>query len=132
MEQFVTESLQPGNQILLNELNKLTQAVAKIEHCEETYLKFQDVIKFDVSKDVFYFSSLWKGDPPMTPINIGYSECAQDLKQAILKFIENHKKFVLLKLLKKGFKTCGLLFLRRTLYSVSRTQWGLWQTGFAV
>ena len=92
-EQFSTESLQPGKQILLNELNRLTQAVAKIEHCEANYLKFQDVIKLDVSKDVFYFSSLWKGDPPMAPINIGYSECAQDLKQEILKLIKNHQKF---------------------------------------
>ena len=92
-EQFATESLQPGKQILLNELDKLTKAVAKIENCEANYLKFQDVIKFDVSKDVFYFFSLWKGDPPMAPINVGYSECAQDLKQALLKLIKSHRNF---------------------------------------
>ena len=91
-EQFAAESLQPGKQILLDQLNKLTLAVAKIEHCETVYQKFQDVMKFDVNKDVYYFSSLWKGDPPMAPINLGYSQCAQDLKQAILRLIKSHQK----------------------------------------
>ena len=92
-EQFATDSLQPGKQILLDQLNSLTQAIAKIECCEANYLKFQDVIKFDVNKDVYYFSSLWKGDPPMAPVNIGYSECAQDLKKAVLKLIKGHQNF---------------------------------------
>ena len=91
-EQFATDSLQPGKQILLDQLNRLTRAVAKIEHCEGSYQKFQDVIKFDVNKDVYYFSSLWKGDPPMAPINVGYSECAQELKQAVLRLIKGHQK----------------------------------------
>ena len=91
-EQFATDSLQPGKQILLDQLNRLTRAVAKIEHCEASYQKFQDVIKFDVNEDVYYFSSLWKGDPPMAPINVGYSECAQELKQAVLRLIKGHQK----------------------------------------
>ena len=91
-EQFATDSLQPGKQILLDQLNRLTRAVAKIEHCEGSYQKFQDVIKFDVNEDVYYFSSLWKGDPPMAPINVGYSECAQELKQAVLRLIRGHQK----------------------------------------
>ena len=91
-EQFATDSLQPGKQILLDQLNRLTRAVAKIEHCEESYQKFQDVIKFDINEDVYYFSSLWKGDPPMAPINVGYSECAQELKQAVLRLIKGHQK----------------------------------------
>ena len=111
-EQFASESLQPGKQILLNELNKLTQAIAKIEHCEANYLKFQDVIKFNVSKDVFYFSSLWKGDPPMAPINIGYSECAQDLKQAILKIIKNHQNFCTFKAFEKRIQDLWTAVLR--------------------
>ena len=91
-EQFSTNNLQPGKQILLDQINRLTRAVAKIEHCEASYQKFQDVIRFNVNKDVYYFSSLWKGDPPMAPINIGYSECAQDLKQALLQLIKSHQK----------------------------------------
>ena len=92
-EQLATEKLQPGKQILLEQLNILTQAVAKIEQCESNYTNFQDVIKFDANKDVYYFSSLWKGDPPMAPINLGYSECAQDLKQVVLGLLKNQKQF---------------------------------------
>ena len=92
-EQFAAENLQPGRQIFLDQLNNLTQAVANIEHCDTKYQKFQDVIEFDEKKDVYYFSNLWKGDPPMAPINVGYSECAQELKRAVLRLIKDHQKF---------------------------------------
>ena len=90
-EQFSIENLQPGKQIFFDQLNNLTQVVAKIEHCQTKYLKFQDVIEFDEKKDIYYFSSLWKGDPPMAPINPGYSESAQDLNIAILELIKSKK-----------------------------------------
>ena len=79
-----------GRQRFYNKLNSMVQAVEKIEHCEGQYNSFDEVITFDQSNDVFYFPSLWKGDPPMAPVNIGYSESAQKLKTALVKLI--HKK----------------------------------------
>jgi hypothetical protein len=61
-------------------LNKFTVEAAKEENCEEHYKTFNDVIAFDDQKDVHHFPTLWKGDPPMAPINQGYSDSAQNLK----------------------------------------------------
>ena len=79
-----------GRQRFYNKLNSTVQAVEKMENCEGQYNSFNQVIAFDESNDVFYFPSLWKGDPPNAPVNIGYSESAQKLKTALLKLI--HKK----------------------------------------
>ena len=66
-------------------LDAMTQVFAKVENCEGQYNSFNQVIAFGGSNDVFYFPSLWEGDPPMAPINIGYSESAQTLKTALLE-----------------------------------------------
>ena len=79
-----------GRQKFYDKLNNMIQAVAKVENCEGQYNSFNQVICFDESKDVFYFPSLWKGDPPMAPVNIGYSKSAQTLKTALIELI--HKK----------------------------------------
>ena len=73
-----------------SKLDNMTQAAAKVEKCERLYNTFNDVIAFDESNDVFYFPSLWKRNPPMAPVNVGYSERAQKLKTALVKLI--HKK----------------------------------------
>ena len=72
-----------GRQKFHSKLDTMTQAAAKVENCEGQYNSFNQVIDFDDCKDVFYFPSLWKGDPPMAPVNIGYSESAQTLKTAL-------------------------------------------------
>ena len=72
-----------GRQKFHSKLDNMTQAAAKVENCEGQYNSFNQVIDFDDCKDVFYFPSLWKGDPPMAPVNIGYSESAQILKTAL-------------------------------------------------
>ena len=68
-----------------SKLDNMTQAAAKVENCEGQYYSFNQVIDFDVHKDVFYFPSLWKGDPPMAPVNEGYSDSAQTLKTALIE-----------------------------------------------
>uniref|UniRef100_A0A8C1PPP2 VLIG-type G domain-containing protein n=1 Tax=Cyprinus carpio TaxID=7962 RepID=A0A8C1PPP2_CYPCA len=45
---------------------------------------FSDVIRFDVQKDVKYFSQLWEGSPPMAPPNPNYCENIQELKETIM------------------------------------------------
>ena len=77
-----------GRQKFHSKLDNMTQAAAKIENCEGQYCSFNQVIDFDNQKDVFYFPSLWKGNPPMAPVNIGYSESAQTLKTALIELTQ--------------------------------------------
>ena len=77
-----------GRQKFQAKLDEMTQAAAKVENCEGQYRKFSDVIEFNDSTDVFYFPSLWKGDPPMAPVNLGYSESTFNLKNALIKLIK--------------------------------------------
>ena len=87
-EQFAKKKLTEGTQVLKSKLDNATRCVAKVEGCESKYTKFQDVINFDEDSDVHYFSGLWEGDPPMAPINFGYSQKAQKLKQVLLEVIK--------------------------------------------
>ena len=72
-------------------LDAMTQVIAQVENCEGWYNSFNQVIDFDESNDVFYFPSLWKGDSPMAPVNIDYSESAQTLKTALLERRQIHR-----------------------------------------
>lgn len=92
-EQLASERLKAGKQVLLEKLNRLTRDAAKLEHCETQYSGFRDVINFNEDRDIYYFTSLWKGDPPMAPINLGYSVRAQELKQAILSIANRQAKY---------------------------------------
>uniref|UniRef100_A0A672KM84 VLIG-type G domain-containing protein n=1 Tax=Sinocyclocheilus grahami TaxID=75366 RepID=A0A672KM84_SINGR len=69
---------------LLEKLDEMTKLAAKEEGCDAE--RFSDVIKFDVQKDVKYFSQLWEGNPPMAPPNPNYCENIQELKT----FIKSH------------------------------------------
>jgi hypothetical protein len=71
---------EPGRHNFTLKLNKFTVEAATEENCKERYETFSDVIAFDDQKDVHHFPALWKGDPPMAPINQGYSDSAQKLK----------------------------------------------------
>ena len=73
-----------GRQTFLDNLDKITEAAAKIENCEGHFKSFKSVIAFDEETDVHFFPALWKGDPPMAPVNGGYSEQAQILKETMV------------------------------------------------
>ena len=49
----------------------LTVAAAEEENANDIQ-SFRDVIEFDVKHNVWHFSSLWQGDPPMAPANPSY------------------------------------------------------------
>ncbi len=66
-------------------LNRFTTNAAREEHFDSQYETFNDVIKFDDQTDVHYFPGLWKGDPPMAPVNEGYSHTAQSLKMQLIQ-----------------------------------------------
>ena len=67
-------------------LNEMTQAAAKEENLEGQYRSFRQIIKFNEEDDVYHFPGLWKGDPPMAPVNPGYSKKAQEMKLQLIKF----------------------------------------------
>ena len=77
-----------GRQKFQAKLDEMTQASAKVENCTGQYNSFSDVINFNDATDVFYFPGLWKGDPPMAPVNQGYSESAHKLKNAFIELIK--------------------------------------------
>ncbi len=76
-----------GRAKFMRKLNQYTLEAAKAEKREYHYETFNDVIQFDDHKDVYCFPGLWKGDPPMAPVNQGYSNAAQKLKQQVVNTI---------------------------------------------
>ncbi len=75
-----------GRANLTKKLDDFTAIAAKEEKNVKIF-KFKDVIAFDDHKDVHYFTGLWKGDPPMAPINQGYSRQAQELKHQVIEIL---------------------------------------------
>ena len=73
-------------------LDMMTQAAAKEENLEADYSNFNQVIRYDDGKDVSYFPSLWIGDPPMAPVNPGYSIKARILKHQLITFAKEMQK----------------------------------------
>ena len=73
-----------GRQNFQDRLDFMTNTAAKLEKCEGRFRSFQDVIQFNDETSVTLFPSLWKGDPPMAPVNPGYSFQACTLKEAIV------------------------------------------------
>ena len=73
-------------------LNKFAVDAAREENCEGQLAAFNDVIQFDDQKDVHHFPGLWKGDPPMAPVNQGYSHSAQMLKYQFTEILHERAK----------------------------------------
>ncbi|XP_036420939.1 interferon-induced very large GTPase 1-like [Colossoma macropomum] len=71
-----------GRKRFLDKLDEMTKLAAKEEDCNAKC--FSDVIEFDVKSDVWYFTQLWEGSPPMAPPNPLYSENIQELKSNII------------------------------------------------
>ena len=82
---LVDSKIKFGQQAFQDKLDEMTKYAAIAEHCESKYRKFQDVIKFEGATDITYFPGLWKGDPPMAPVNSGYSDKALQVKSALMK-----------------------------------------------
>ena len=77
-----------GRQNFQDRLDSMTSTAAKLEKCEGRFRSFQDVIQFNDETNVTLFPSLWKGDPPMAPVNPGYSFKACTLKEAIVASVK--------------------------------------------
>ncbi|KAF7660076.1 hypothetical protein LDENG_00288800 [Lucifuga dentata] len=57
--------------LLLQQLNEMTQAAAKMEKREENQ-RFTDVMEYNPDTGNWYIPGLWNGNPPMAPVNAGY------------------------------------------------------------
>lgn len=80
------QKMMTGHSKFKDKLDKITQAAAQEEKAQHRYEYFTDVIDFDGAKHVFYFQNLWKGDPPMAPVNPGYSTNALFLKLRLIAY----------------------------------------------
>lgn len=74
-----------------DKLNRMTFEAAREEKCEGIQY-FSDVIHFDEENDVHHFPGLWKGDPPMAPVNPGYSDKALSLKSHLVQSVQQSKE----------------------------------------
>ncbi|XP_044196793.1 interferon-induced very large GTPase 1-like isoform X2 [Thunnus albacares] len=74
--------------LLLQQLNEMTQAAAKMEKKEENK-SFTDVMEYSPDTGNWYIPGLWNGNPPMAPVNAGYSEAVCELKKNIIQMLGN-------------------------------------------
>ncbi|XP_028285124.1 interferon-induced very large GTPase 1-like isoform X2 [Parambassis ranga] len=73
--------------LLLQQLNEMTQAAAKMEKKEENK-SFTDVMEYSPDTGNWYIPGLWNGNPPMAPVNAGYSEAVYELKKNIIQLLQ--------------------------------------------
>ncbi|KAL2078989.1 hypothetical protein ACEWY4_024733 [Coilia grayii] len=76
--------------LLLEQLDEMTQTAAKMEGKEENQ-KFTDVMEYDPEKGNWYIPGLWHGNPPMAPVNAGYSEAVNDFKKTMIEVFRSCK-----------------------------------------
>ncbi|XP_076843538.1 interferon-induced very large GTPase 1-like isoform X2 [Brachyhypopomus gauderio] len=74
--------------LLLEQLNEMTEAAAKMENKDE-YKKFTDVLEYDTETGNWYIPGLWHGNPPMAPVNAGYSEAVYDFKKNLMVVLKH-------------------------------------------
>ncbi|CAI5689302.1 unnamed protein product [Oreochromis niloticus] len=74
--------------LLLEQLNEMTQAAARMEKKEENK-SFTDVMEYSPDTGNWYIPGLWNGNPPMAPVSVGYSEAVYELKKNIIQLLGN-------------------------------------------
>ncbi|XP_060886992.1 up-regulator of cell proliferation isoform X2 [Labrus mixtus] len=73
-------------ELLLEQLNEMTQAAARMEKKEENK-SFTDVMEYNPATGNQYIPGLWNGSPPMAPVNAGYSEAVYELKKNVIQIL---------------------------------------------
>ncbi|XP_034624066.1 up-regulator of cell proliferation-like [Trachemys scripta elegans] len=74
---------------LVEQLNEMTVAAAKMEKLQKE-ITVSDIMDHDPEKHNWYIPSQWHGDPPMAPVNTGYSESVGGLKKCLFEFVRQH------------------------------------------
>ncbi|XP_018430524.1 PREDICTED: up-regulator of cell proliferation-like [Nanorana parkeri] len=81
-----------GRKKLMDQLDEMTRIVAAMEN-KTQFKHFSDVMEYDLEHDNCYIAGLWHGVPPMASVSNAYSENVNELKQKLLKFMEDrHNK----------------------------------------
>lgn len=80
-----------GRQKFLEKLDEMTQIAADQENIGNIH-SFSQVIDFDCNSDVCYLSDLWNGDPPMAPLNPGYSKRVDQVRNNILHTLASERE----------------------------------------
>ncbi|CAC5420877.1 unnamed protein product [Mytilus coruscus] len=83
-----------SRQTMMDKLDKLTCEAASHEGLADI-TSFSQVIEVNLQTHMWYFSDLWFGDPPMAPVNLGYSGKVSDVKKHILYDIAQQKRMFL-------------------------------------
>ena len=76
------DQLKVGHEILLSKLDHITRKAAEQENASHIH-NFQDIIAYDEDNYAFYMPDLWHGQPPMAPVNCGYSRKVKVIKNII-------------------------------------------------
>ncbi|XP_066578858.1 interferon-induced very large GTPase 1 isoform X1 [Amia ocellicauda] len=76
--------------LLLEQLNEMTQAAARMEK-KGSNRKFTDVMEYNPERDNWYIPGLWHGNPPMAPVNAGYSESVSEFKRNMIEVFKECK-----------------------------------------
>ncbi|XP_062612200.1 interferon-induced very large GTPase 1-like [Saccostrea cucullata] len=82
--------LKPNMQRLYQKLDQVTKEVAIREHLDYV-TSFNDVISFDVERDVLHVPNILQGHPPMAPVSQKYSENVEKITEHILTQCSNKK-----------------------------------------
>ena len=85
--------LSAGLKKFTQNLDRFTKEAAKAENSSSMYECFNDVIRYNDMKDTHNFPALWKGNPPMAPVNDEYSKKAQFLRYHIINSINEQSKY---------------------------------------
>ncbi|XP_009292340.1 interferon-induced very large GTPase 1 [Danio rerio] len=90
VHQNATEVAVRERNILLQKLDDMTQAAAKMEK-RGPNKKFSDILEYSVDGSNWCIPGLWLGTPPMAPVSAGYSEEVSNLKEGILDILKAAK-----------------------------------------
>ncbi|XP_058872835.1 interferon-induced very large GTPase 1-like isoform X2 [Acipenser ruthenus] len=73
---------------LLEQLNEMTQAASRMEK-KGPNKKFTDIMEYDAENNNWYIPGLWHGNPPMAPVNTGYSETVYQFKKSLIELLKS-------------------------------------------
>ncbi|XP_078073640.1 interferon-induced very large GTPase 1-like [Mustelus asterias] len=80
-----------GRKHLLEQLDTMTRAAAKMEKQDWRFTKFSDVLDYDAKKNNWNIPGLWHGNPPMAAVSTGYSQKVFELKRMLFKCLTSHQ-----------------------------------------
>ncbi|XP_040839881.1 interferon-induced very large GTPase 1-like [Ochotona curzoniae] len=103
----VEDQLIKARRKLVQRLDEMAKLAAEQEQYSDITC-FNDVIKFDVTTQVYYFAHLWDGNPPMAPPNPRYSLNVQELRSKILMSAKQEFKGSIMKISDLKFRVQDL------------------------